>query len=64
MEFTNFFSAFHGNKTTFHDWFDKSLFPRHNLYHPYAFIGIPGLSPGMGFEMLRPNQGYYLNLTN
>jgi hypothetical protein len=32
------------------------------LYHPLAFIGIPGLSPGMAFEMLRPNQGFYKHL--
>jgi hypothetical protein len=55
MEFTHFFSAGHGNKTTFHDWFRTDRFPKHNLYHPYAFVGIPGLSPGMAFEKLRPN---------
>lgn len=63
-EFTNYFSSYHGNKTTFKNWFEKNLFPKHNLYHPYAFVGIPGLSPGMAFEKIRPNQGYYLSLAN
>ena len=64
MEFTNYFSTFHGNKTTFNNWFGQDMFPKHNLYHPYAFVGIPGLSPGMGFEIMRSNQGYYLSLAN
>ena len=55
MEFTNYFSSYHGNKTTFHNWFSNDKFPKHNLYHPYALVGIPGLSPGMGFEKMRPN---------
>jgi hypothetical protein len=40
------------------------MFPPHNLYHPYVFVGIPGLSPGMGFEVMRPNQGFYKSLAN
>jgi hypothetical protein len=32
------------------------------LFHPYAFIGIPGLPPGMAFEQLRSNQGVYLEI--
>lgn len=64
MEYTNFYNSFHGNKTTFYNWFDQNKFPYHNLYHPYAFVGIPGLSPGMAFEIMRPNQGYYKSLAN
>ena len=30
------------------------------MYHPYAFIGIPGLPPGRAFERLRTNQGVYI----
>lgn len=64
MEFTNHFSKHFGNKTTYHNWFENNMFRKHNLMHPYAFIGIPGLSPGMGFEIMRPNQGFYRSLAN
>ena len=30
------------------------------MFHPYAFIGIPGLPPGQAFEQLRSNQGVYV----
>jgi len=33
-----------------------------NFYHPYAFIGIPGLAPGKGFEALRANWGFHLSV--
>jgi hypothetical protein len=33
-----------------------------NFYHPYAFIGIPGLAPGKGFEALRANWGFLLSV--
>lgn len=55
LEFSSHFSPKYGNKTTDYGIFDSALFPKNNLYHPYAFIGIPGLSPGMAFELLRPN---------
>ena len=63
MEMTNHFSPRFGNMTTFLNIYDKQQVrqPRTNLYHPYAFVGIPGLSAGMGFERLRANQGFYLN---
>lgn len=32
-----------------------------NMYHPFAFIGIKGMSPGMAFESIRSNQGYYMS---
>jgi hypothetical protein len=30
------------------------------MFHPYVFVGIPGLPPGKAFERLRSNQGVYL----
>ena len=33
---------------------------RKNFYHPFAFIGIKGIKPGMAFESIRSNKGYYL----
>ena len=62
MEMTNHYSPRFGNSTKFLNVYDVTQIrqPRNNLYHPYAFVGIPGLSPGMGFEKLRSNQGYYL----
>lgn len=62
MEFANYFSPRFGNKTTVYDIYNRELFGRHNLYHPYAFVGIPGLTPGKGFEILGPNQGFYKSL--
>jgi hypothetical protein len=34
-----------------------------NFYHPFAFIGIKGLSPGMAYESIRSNQGYFLEVS-
>lgn len=64
LEFANHFSPRFGNSTTYRGLFDKEIYPKHNLYHPYAFVGIPGLSPGMGFERLRSNQGFYMTLAD
>ena len=61
-EFANYFSPRYGNKTTIYNIFDTRPFIPHNLYHPYAFVGIPGLTPGKAFEILRPNQGFYKSL--
>ena len=58
------FSPRFGNRTTFQDIYNNSRMTRTNEYHPYAFVGIPGLSPGMGFERLRANQGFYLHTGN
>jgi hypothetical protein len=44
--------------------FTNQTYTQHNLYHPYSFIGIPGLPPGHGFEKLRSNQGFYLTTAN
>ena len=44
--------------------YNKSKYTKGNEHHPYAFIGIPGLSPGMGYEVLRSNQGFYLHTSN
>ena len=63
-EMTGLFSPRYGNKTTFEDVYNTSRFTRTNEHHPYAFVGIPGLSPGMGYERLRANQGFYLHTSN
>ena len=57
MEMMNHFSPRFGNLTTFFNIYDNEQVrkPKTNLYHPYVFVGIPGLSPGMGFEKLRAN---------
>ena len=60
-ELNNHFSPRYGNKTVAEDIYRNSKEIRTNEYHPYAFVGIPGLSPGMGYEMLRSNQGFYLH---
>ena len=60
-EISKHFSPRFGNKTTFDDIYNDNRFTKTNEYHPYAFVGIPGLSPGMGYEMLRSNQGFYLH---
>ena len=54
-EMTYHFSPRFGNGTTFEDIYNKSKYTRTNKYHPYAFVGIPGLSPGQGYERLRSN---------
>lgn len=64
LEFANHFAPRFGNGTTYLGLFEKDNWPRHNKYHPYAFVGIPGLSPGLGFEKLRSNQGFYLTTAN
>jgi hypothetical protein len=64
LEFANHYSARFGNSTTYWGIFEKQKYKQHNLYHPYVFVGIPGLSPGMGFERLRSNQGFYLTTAN
>mmetsp|Transcript_3050 Transcript_3050/g.3633 ORF Transcript_3050/g.3633 Transcript_3050/m.3633 type:complete len:359 (-) Transcript_3050:175-1251(-) len=31
-----------------------------NFFHPFCFIGIKGLKPGMAYESIRSNQGYFM----
>ncbi|CDW74032.1 UNKNOWN [Stylonychia lemnae] len=62
MEFTNHFSAVFGEKTHVRGLHDSDPLVNSNFYHPYAFIGIPGLPPGMGFESLRSNQGFHMSI--
>ena len=31
-----------------------------NYHHPFAFVGIKGLAPGMAYESIRSNQGYFM----
>jgi hypothetical protein len=64
MEFTNHYSARYGNKTTYRNVSDQDPFIHTNLHHPYAFMGIPGLPIGKGFENLRTNQGFFLSTGN
>jgi len=48
-----------GYKTTFKGIHVDDTGDDNQFYHPYAFVGINGLAPGMGFERLRSNQGFY-----
>ena len=59
-EFIDLADARFGNFTRFHDFASSDLLYKTKLYHPYAFIGIPGLPPGKAFEQLRSNQGIYM----
>ena len=59
-EFMNMATARFGNLTRIYDFQSKEILHKTKLYHPYAFIGIPGLAPGMGYEQLRSNQGIYM----
>jgi hypothetical protein len=43
---------------------NKSVLNKHFYYHPYAFIGIPNIGPGNGYESLRTNKGHYLSTDN
>lgn len=56
----NHYSPRFGQKTTFRQMNDTDAMVHTNFYHPYAFIGIPGLAPGRAMEMLRPNIGFHL----
>ena len=62
MEFLNHYSPRFGSKTKVRNINDTDPMTHTNFYHPYAFIGIPGLSPGKGYEMLRSNVGFHLQL--
>ena len=53
-------SVMHGNFTKVTDFQRKEPLETHRFFHPYAFIGIPGLPPGRGYEQLRSNQGIYV----
>lgn len=55
MEIATHYSPIFGNKTLIRGLADNDPLIDSNLYHPYAFIGIPGLPPGKAFESLRSN---------
>ena len=40
----------------------NDIIPIHNLYHPYAFVGIPNIGPGNGYESIKSNKGHYLTV--
>lgn len=56
-EFTYLAAARYGNFTRVYsnDFLSHDKLYKTKLFHPYAFIGIPGLPPGMGYEQLRSN---------
>ena len=60
----NHYSPRFGEKTKVRNVGDKDPYTHTNFYHPYAFVGIPGLSPGKGFESLRSNTGFHMNKGN
>jgi len=64
LEFTNHYAAVFGNKTRVRNYDDVDPLINTNFYHPYAFVGIPGLPPGKGFEQLRANQGFFMSVGN
>ena len=49
-EFFNIAKARYGNFTTVTGFQSNETLTKTNLYHPYAFIGIPGLPPGKAYE--------------
>ena len=49
-EFFNIAKARYGNFTTVTGFQNYETLTKTNLYHPYAFIGIPGLPPGKAYE--------------
>jgi hypothetical protein len=55
MEFVNHYSPKFGEKTRVRNLDDTDPLVNTNFYHPYAFVGIPGLPKGKGFESLRSN---------
>lgn len=62
MELATHYSPIFGKKTEFRGMADSDPLVHSNLYHPYAFIGIPGLPPGKAFESLRSNQGFHMSI--
>ena len=42
-----------GKKTTYKGLKNDGTQENNQFYHPYAFVGINGLAPGMGLEQLR-----------
>ncbi|CAI2368390.1 unnamed protein product [Moneuplotes crassus] len=38
----------------------EDISEQNNYFHPFAFIGIKGIPPGMAYESIRSNQGYFL----
>ncbi len=51
-----------GKKTKVRSMEDSDMLVHSNFYHPYTFIGIPGLPSGKAFEALRSNQGFHMSV--
>jgi len=60
IEFFNEYRRTFSNETQNTDFYSQTEYSITNFKHPYAFIGIPNIGPGNGFESLRSNIGYYL----
>jgi hypothetical protein len=58
LEMKQYFNFNSNNQNT------ESILNEHHYYHPYAFIGIPNIGPGKGFESLRSNKGHYLSVSD
>ena len=41
----------------------EDISEKNNFYHPLAFIGIKNIPPGMAFESIRSNQGYFMEVS-
>jgi len=49
-EYMNLGAARFGNFTRVTDFQSEEMLEHTKMFHPYAFIGIPGLPPGKAFE--------------
>eukprot|EP00347_Sterkiella_histriomuscorum_P012274 403369219 len=62
LEIATHYSPIFGEKTQIRGMADNDPLVHSNLYHPYAFVGIPGLPSGKAFESLRSNQGFHMSI--
>jgi hypothetical protein len=48
----------------YNKWSNQNLVKKRPYYHPYAFIGIPNIPNGMGYESLRNNKANFMSTKN
>ena len=44
--------------------FSENILKKSFYYHPFAFVGIPNIGGGNGFESIRSNKGHFLTSLN
>jgi len=61
LEFKTFINYEHSksNRT-----FEYEIINKTNLFHPFAFLGIPNIGATNGFESIRTNKGHFLTTKN